>query len=362
MTPLEAEIRARIAAAGPMPVAAFMALALGHPAHGYYATRDPLGAAGDFVTAPEISQMFGELAGAWLAQAWADQGRPSRVVLAELGPGRGTLMADALRAMRGAPGLVDAVELWLVETSPALRRAQAERLGGFGARWAERVEDLPPGPLLVVANEFFDALPVRQFRRADPGWQERVVGIEGERLAFGYGPVRGDAGLDARFPLTPDGVVVEACPAGEAIARTLGARIDAGGGAALIFDYGAWDGTGDTLQALRGHAPADPLSAPGTADLTAHVRFRALAEAAAPARTWGPAPQGAFLGRLGVAARAARLAAGRPPEVAEALAGQLRRLTDPAEMGTLFRVLAALPRGAPPPPGFEADDAEGDDA
>ncbi len=209
----------------------------------------------------------------------------------------------------------------------------------------------------MVANEFFDALPVRQFRRADPGWQERRVGLADGRLAFNFGPLRTDADLDARFPLAPDGVLVEVGAAGEAIARYLGARIAADGGAALMVDYGAWDGTGDTLQAVRAHARADPLDAPGTADLTTHVRFRALAEAARPAQAFGPVGQGAWLLRLGAAVRAARLAEGRPPGLAAAIAGQLRRLTDPAEMGTLFKVMAALPPGAPPPPGFEADDA-----
>lgn len=357
MTPVEAELRARIAARGPVGIDEFMAVALGHPAHGYYVTRDPLGAAGDFITASEISQMFGELVGAWLAQVWFDAGAPARFVLAELGPGRGTLMADALRALRAAPGFLDAADLWLVETSPVLRAGQAASLGAFSPRWAERVEDLPPGPLLVIANEFFDALPVRQFRRADPGWQERRVGVSGDRLAFGYGPVRVDADLDARFPLLPDGVTVEVGALGETVASRLGARIAAGDGAALIIDYGAWDGTGDTLQAARAHAPADPLDAPGAADLTAHVRFRALAEAAAPARAFGPVAQGDWLHGLGIAARAQRLARGRARAAAEAIDGQLRRLTHPSEMGTLFRVMALLPPGAAPPPGFEVDDA-----
>jgi NADH dehydrogenase [ubiquinone] 1 alpha subcomplex assembly factor 7 len=358
VTPLEVRLRDRIARAGPITVHDYMAAA----AAAYYAGRDPFGAAGDFVTAPEISQMFGELIGAWMAHAWAAQGRPSRVVLAELGPGRGALMADALRALRAAPGFLAAADLWLVETSAALRRAQAARLGGFAPRWAARIDELPAGPLFLVANEVIDALPIRQYRRADPGWQERRVDLVQGRLAFGFAPIRLDAGLDARFPLLPDGVIVEVNPGGEAIARDVGARIAAAGGAALIVDYGAWDGTGDTLQALRRHAPVDPLGAPGEADLTAHVRFRALAEAAAPARAFGPAPQGAFLARLGIGARAARLAAGRTPEVAAAVAGQLRRLTDPAEMGTLFRAMAVMPADAAPPPGFEADDPQGADA
>ena len=349
MTPLEARLRARIAAEGPLPVADVMAEATA----AYYANAEPFGPAGDFVTAPEISQVFGELIGAWLAQAWLDQGAPAPVVLADLGPGRGTLMADALRAMTAAPGLLDAARLWLVETSPRLRALQAGRLAGAAPRFVARVEDLPPGPLLLVANEFLDALPVRQHRRADPGWQERVVRLEADRLVFGFGPLRFDPALDARFPLLPDGVIVETCPGAEAISAALGARIAAQGGAALLIDYGAWDGTGETLQALAGHAYADPLATLGAADLTAHVRFRAVAEAAAPARAHGPASQGAFLRALGIDARADRLAAGRPPETAARIAGALRRLTHPDEMGTLFKVLALTPPDAPTPPGFD---------
>jgi len=355
MSPLARAIRARIAAEGPVSVADFMALALTDPEHGYYTTRDPFGAAGDFTTAPEISQMFGELIGAWIAQAWADQGAPSPFVLAELGPGRGTLMADALRAVRRVPGFLDGLRLWLVETSPALRAAQAARLGAFAPNWAAWVEDLPEGPLLVIANEFFDALPIRQFRRADPGWQERLVTVADGDLAFAWGPLRLDPALDAQFPLLPDGVLVEVCQEGVAVARALGARIAMAGGAALIVDYGVWDGTGDTLQAVAAHRPADPLAAPGLADLTAHVRFKPLAEAAAPAIAHGPVPQGPFLERIGLGARAARLGAGRDAATATAIEGQYRRLTDPAEMGQLFKVLALTPPGAPRPAGLTAD-------
>lgn len=353
MTGAEAALRALIAERGSASVADLMGLALAE----YYSGRDPLGAAGDFVTAPEISQMFGELAGAWIAQAWLDQGAPGRIVLAELGPGRGTLMADALRVLRRIPGFLDAAELCLVETSPALRAVQADRLGAFAPRWAARVEELPPGPLFAVANEFFDALPIRQHRRVDSLWQERRVALAGDRLAFAFGAPRGEPGLDARFPLAADGAVVEVNPMGEAIAAFLGARIAAEGGAALVFDYGEIDGTGDTLQALRRHAPADPLDAPGTADLTAHVRFRALIEAARPAAAFGPRPQGAFLTALGLGARTERLARGASPEAAEGLARDVRRLTDPAEMGTLFKALALLPPEAGRPAGFETDDA-----
>ncbi|MFO1208070.1 MAG: SAM-dependent methyltransferase [Amaricoccus sp.] len=352
MTPLEALIRDRIAAQGPLTVEAWMALALGHPEHGYYATRDPFGPAGDFVTAPEISQMFGELVGAWAAQAWADQGRPDRFVLAELGPGRGTLMRDALRAAAGMPGFRDAAELWLVETSPALRRLQAEMLAGAAPRWAAGVDALPDAPLFAIANEFFDALPIRQFQRADALWRERLVALDGDRLGFGWAPPRPDADLDARFPRAPDGAVVELNPSGEAVAARLGARIAARGGAALVIDYGAAEGTGDTLQAVRRHLPVDPLDAPGTADLTAHVGFGALARAARPARAWGPVGQGAFLETLGITGRARALARGRAGPALDAIVAAHRRLTHPDEMGNLFRVLALAPDEAPTPPGF----------
>ena len=352
MTPLERLIRARIAERGPMRVDTYMAICLGHPDHGTYATRDPLGAAGDFVTAPEVSQMFGELIGAWAAQVWSDQGRPAPFVLAELGPGRGTMLGDALRVADRVPGFRDAAQLWLVETGAVLRARQAEVLQGRGARWVERVEALPQGPAIVLANEFFDALPVRQFQRLDALWRERLVGIETDRLTFTWGRAQGDRELDARFPLVGDGGMVEVNASGEAIVAVLGRRIAADGGALLVVDYGAWDGTGDTLQGLRGHAPVPVLAAPGSTDLTAHVGFRALAEAARPARAHGPVPQGVFLERLGITARAQALARSRSDAEVDAVAAAHRRLTHPEEMGNLFQVLALVPERAPTPPGF----------
>lgn len=347
--PLMRLIRERIAEAGPMPVADYMALCLGHPEHGYYITRDPLGAGGDFVTAPEVSQIFGEMIGGWLAQVWMDAGRPA-AVLAELGPGRGTLMADALRVAGRLPGFREAVSLWLVETSPALQAAQAAALGSWAPQWADRVEALPEGPLLVVANEFFDALPVRQFLRLAQGWQERVVVAGSEGLGFGHGPVTASAALDARFGGLPEGAVVEVNPEGEAVAAEIGRRIAACGGAALIVDYGEWDGTGDTLQAVAGHRFADPLAAPGEADLTAHVGFRALAEASG-LKTWGPVAQGVFLERLGITGRA-RILARAGGEAAARVAAGHRRLTHPAEMGEVFKAMALTQPGASAPPGF----------
>jgi len=352
MSPLAASIAARIEAAGPISLAEFMAEALGHPEHGYYTTRDPLGAAGDFTTAPEISQMFGELLGLCLAQCWLAQGRPAPFVLAELGPGRGTLMADALRATRTVPGFAEAARVVFVETSPALRAAQALRVPA--AQRVSRVEEIPAGPLFLLANEFFDALPIRQFQRSGAGWRERRVITDGRGgFALALAGETAESALAARLGGTAEGEVVEICPAGLAIAGEIGGRIAGGGGAALVIDYGGWRSLGDTLQAVRGHAPVPPLEAPGTADMTAHVDFEALAHAARPARASPLVTQGIFLERLGITARARALAERLEGEALESHVAAHRRLTHPEEMGDLFKVLGLVPPGAALPPGFE---------
>lgn len=357
MTPLAEILAARIAATGPMTLADFMAECLLHPRHGYYTTRTPFGAGGDFTTAPEISQMFGELLGLCLAQSWLDQGAPSHFVLAELGPGRGTLMADLLRATRGVAGFHAALDLWLVEASPALRDRQAQALAGHAPRWADAVADLPQGPLFLIANEFFDALPIRQFQRAGQGWRERLVGVEGGKLGLGLGPVAAVAALEGRQDVA-EGQVVEVCPAAPAIIDEVSRRIAAQGGAALIVDYGGWRSLGDTFQAMRGHAFADPFAEPGQADLTAHVDFAALAETALAARcAWAFTTQGRLLAALGIAARAQRLAQGLTGEALRSHVAATRRLTDPAEMGALFKALALFPPDLPPPAGFADADA-----
>src|SRR6056297_1033563 len=345
MTPLAAQLAAQIGATGPMSLGDYMTACLMHPEHGYYTRRDPLGARGDFITAPEISQMFGELIGLSLAQAWLDQGAPAPFVLAEPGPGRGTLMADLLRATRRVPGFHDALRLHLVETSPALRAAQAATLGRDDVTWCDRVEDLPDAPLFLVANEFFDALPIRQFQRAGQGWRERVVGLDGDTLMPGLGPGGARPELDHRLDDTSDGDIVETCAPAAAIA--------ARGGAALIVDYGDWRALGDTFQAVAGHAPADPFAAPGEADLTAHVDFESLAQAAAPAVHARLCPQGTFLARLGIGARAEALAQGLSGAALDSHMAAFRRLTDADEMGTLFKALGLMPPGAAPPPGLE---------
>jgi NADH dehydrogenase [ubiquinone] 1 alpha subcomplex assembly factor 7 len=321
--PPEERLRARIATEGPVSVADYMAEANAH----YYATRDPLGAEGDFVTAPEISQMFGELIGVWLGDLWQRAGRPAAARYVELGPGRGTLATDALRAMRGA-GLAPPVEL--VETSPVLRALQAEQLP---ARWHDDLSTLPlGGPLLIVANEFFDALPVSQFE----GARELRVGIEAGRF------VRDGA------------VETETSPHSLATVAELARRLAEQGGAMLILDYGHdRPGTGDTLQAVSGHAFADPFEGPGSRDLTAHVDFHALAAAARAEglQIFGPAPQGVWLNAMGIKMRATALAKAAPERSAE-IAAARERLTAPDQMGRLFKAMALVAPGWPQPAGF----------
>jgi NADH dehydrogenase [ubiquinone] 1 alpha subcomplex assembly factor 7 len=350
--PLLAHLARRIGADGPMSVAAYMEEALFHPRWGYYATRDPLGARGDFVTAPEISQVFGELIGLWCAALWQRLGAPDPVHLVELGPGRGTLMRDALRAARVVPDFARAARLHLVELSPVLRAAQAHALAAAAPAWHDDLATVPAGPMLLVANEFLDALPIRQFVRGAATWRERVVTMEGDALAFALEAAPADeADLAAAAP----GAVREIRPASRTLARAIGERLVAAGGAALFVDYGYWPSAcGDTLQAVRRHRAHDVLAEPGEADLTAHVDFADFARAAeaAGARAWGPVPQGLFLERLGLSARAARLAANAEPDAAARIRSGCTRLAAPEAMGRLFKALALTPADGPPPAGF----------
>ena len=345
MTPLARIIAARIRATGPITLADYMQICLLDSRHGYYATRDPFGKTGDFITAPEIHQMFGELCGLALAQAWMDQGSPAPFTLAEPGPGRGTLMSDMLRAITVAPGMRDAADLCLIEASPFLRQVQAERLGS--PRHLDALEELPDKPLFLIANEFADALPIRQYQMTEDGWRERMVGLspEGE-LQMGLGQV-------VPYPRQgKPGDVVEDCAEAVASVEVIARKIATHGGAAIIIDYGGWNGFGDTFQALRNHVPEDPLANPGLADLTAHVDFAPLAAAAlrAGAVVSRPVHQGDWLLSLGAEARARKLAQAGDTGAMAALA----RLTDPAEMGHLFKAIAIWPKGATPVPGFEA--------
>ena len=351
-----------IAAEGPIGVDRYMALCLGHPVHGYYITRDPFGRGGDFVTAPEISQMFGELLGLWAAALWIAMGRPQRVLLVELGPGRGTLMADALRAARQVPDFRAAITLHLVETSPVLRDIQRRTLAGSGHApvWHDRLATVPDGPLVVIANEFFDALPIRQHVATQTGWHERLVGLDPRgRLAFGLSPY--PVRVTADRPATP-GAVLETCEAGQEIAATLAQRVVRDAGAALVIDYGyRGPASSDTLQALRNGSPADPLGAPGEQDLTAHVDFSALVDVAARegAASAGPVDQGGFLESLGIRERATRLAANASAGAAAEIGRARDRLVGrgPDGMGALFKAMAIChPALRDALPGFPAPD------
>jgi SAM-dependent MidA family methyltransferase len=314
-----------------------------------------LGAQGDFTTAPEISQMFGELIGLWAAEVWRAMGEPSPVRLVELGPGRGTLMADALRAARVLPAFRSATVVHLVETSPALRARQEAELAPAGApvSWYGDLAEVPDGPAIVVANEFFDALPIRQFVGTERGWCERLVGLSEGGLAFGLAP---EPAGDVPLPVRP-GAMLEWPAAGVAVMGRLAARLAAQGGAALVIDYGhARSGFGDTLQAVRHHAYADPLADPGEADLTAHVDFALLASAgrSAGATVLGPVLQGDFLRALGIDARAATLKRRATPAQAGAVDAAVARLagTGEGQMGELFKVLGLCAPDLPPLPGF----------
>nr|WP_256515204.1 class I SAM-dependent methyltransferase [Alsobacter ponti] len=351
------DIAALIAAEGPISVARYMALCLGHPRHGYYMTRDPFGEAGDFITAPEISQMFGELIGLWCADTWGRLGAPARLRLVELGPGRGTLMADALRAARVLPAFRAALDVHLVETSPVLRERQRRTLAGANIEptWHDDVSTLPAGPMLVVANEFFDALPLRQFVRTPRGWCERLVGLGADdRLAIGLSPEPEPALTLA----APEGAVLEVAEASAALMRRLAARIAREGGALLAIDYGhAASGLGDTLQAVKGHRFVDPLAEPGEADLTVHVDFAALARVARAegAAVFGPTTQGSFLEALGLSARAAVLKRA-PTADAAGIDAAVSRLagTGAEDMGALFKAIAVTQPGLDGVAGFDS--------
>jgi NADH dehydrogenase [ubiquinone] 1 alpha subcomplex assembly factor 7 len=362
ITPLEAEIRRRIELAGPMPVAQYMALCLTHPEHGYYTGRDPLGAAGDFTTAPEISQMFGELIGLWAAAAWQAMGSPAKIRLVELGPGRGTMMKDALRAAKVKPEFRAAIVLHLVEVSPALERLQRQAFAAddVPVSWHRAIEEVPDGPVIILANEFFDALPIHQAVMCADGWHERVVKI-GEDGKFHFSIDRDPIPLFDEF--LPSGL--RAAKIGEIFewradktALELGRRVVRSDGVALIVDYGHVESAiGDTLQAVGGHAFADPLAAPGLVDLTAHVDFQALAQAAEGmgTRVHGPLPQAEFLRRLGIEQRAAALEAVAPEHYAIAIRAALERLTNEERtgMGRLIKAIALSSPKLDTLPGFE---------
>jgi len=351
MTELSTLISRQITRFGPINIAEYMTLCLLHPTLGYYTTRDPIGAKGDFVTAPEISQMFGEMLGLALAQTWQDQGAPSRFLLTELGPGRGTLMADIMRATRNVSGFWDAAEIWLVEASPRFQAIQQQTLAPHRVNFAGAVSELPAAPVFLVANEFFDALPIRQFIRHEDGWCEQMIGLDADALAFGLAaPIPDITGMSTAD--VPVGGIVETCLAAQSIVGEISAAIAENGGAAIVIDYGSWGSHGDTFQAVKNHKKADPLGTPGHADLTAHVDFQALAAGALGVSASDLVEQGILLERLGITNRARALASNmQGPALGNHIAAH-RRLVHPDEMGALFKAIAFHADNSPPPPGF----------
>ena len=342
----------QIRTTGPMSVATYMGLCLTHPTKGYYKGADPLGAAGDFVTAPEISQMFGELIGFFLVNLWQQMGNPKEFTLLELGPGRGTLMADVLRVACRAEGFRDALDLRLFETNPALIAEQHARLEAYGAKWIDGFDKVGPGPLLVVANEFFDALPIRQFVRTEDGWHERMVGTNNGRRVFGLNPTPIPASaMPATLASAELNAVLEVGLASGEVMNRLATTISTQGGAILAIDYGyAHTQTGETLQGVRRHQYADVLDAPGEVDISAHVDFEALGAVATKAglAIQPLATQGQFLTRMGINERTSALIAANPGS-AQDLSAAKARLVGPDQMGNLFKVFCAASPGLQPP-------------
>jgi NADH dehydrogenase [ubiquinone] 1 alpha subcomplex assembly factor 7 len=347
-TPLELELVRMIETTGPMPLDRYLALCLGHPLHGYYMTRDPLGTAGDFTTAPEVTQMFGEIIGIWFMQCFELMGKPDGFDLIELGPGRGTLMSDLLRAARAMPEFLAHLRIRLVETSPVLRAAQQKTLANASipVTWHENIDDIPFAATLLIANEFFDALPVRQFQRLKQGWAERVIGLRDGKLTMGLLPTQ--LQLPDWAAAATEGDIAEIRPAAAHWGAGIGRRLALHPGAALIIDYGHLRSSpGDTLQAVRQHQPVALLDRPGQSDVTAHVDFEALGQAigSSGASIWPVMTQQDFLDEMGLELRAAILARNATAAQRRDLSTAVERVAGPSQMGHLFKVLAATSPG-----------------
>ncbi len=352
MTATEDALKERIRRDGPISLEAYMSIVT----EAYYARGDVFGRDGDFITAPEISQTFGELIGLWCAVVWQNMGAPASFRLVECGPGRGTLMKDILRAAARAPGFATAADIHLVERSEALRAKQRETLATYSVTWHDDIARVPAGPLILVANEFLDALPIRQFEMSASGWKERFVSLN----EHGALMLQLHAGAPTSAPAAQTGDLFETSPSVTAFIADLARRLAVTGGAALLIDYGyKATALGDTLQAVAKHKPCDIFDAPGEADLTAHVNFSAVADTATAAgtRAFGPVEQGAWLNRLGIQARGLQLAKGKAADVAETVSAGIRRLTQPDAMGVLFKVMALAHPSLATPEGFQQDGA-----
>ncbi|MCZ4273603.1 class I SAM-dependent methyltransferase [Maritalea porphyrae] len=351
-------INVQIMSQGPISLSTYMSLALTHPILGYYKKADPLGKAGDFITAPEISQMFGEMIGIWVAQTWAQLGNPKQFSLVELGPGRGTLMADCVRVLSQVPGILDAAKINLIETNPVLIEKQRANLHGHNVVWRSEIDQLSAedGPLIFVANEFFDALPIKQFQRANGKWHERLVGLKGGARTWGLSPTPLP---DDAFPSelnAEENAIWETNFIAQQVVKDIADLINRNGGALLAIDYGYGKSqTGETLQALKAHKHVDPLAEPGEVDLTAHVDFAALADIAkqAHAKTGHLITQAVFLKAMGIEPRAHNLASASP-EAAPKILSDLARLIENDQMGELFKVWCLYNLPTPPYP-FEAN-------
>ncbi|WP_417460496.1 class I SAM-dependent methyltransferase [Kordiimonas sp.] len=354
MTPLKDLIIKRIDATGPISIADYMAECLMHPVHGYYQQERVFGVDGDFITAPEVSQMFGEVLGLWCVDRWIAMGKPPSFQLIELGPGRGTLMADILRAASSVEGFRSAAQVHFVEASLQLRAVQKAKIADAG--WHDTLGQIPLAPSIIVANEFFDALPIHQFEKQNGEWFERAIASDGEKLSPALIPASPIAAmLPDTMQTQPDGSVAEICPAALSVMGEIAHRTSTQPCAALVLDYGyIKSAPGDTFQALKAHKYVDPLAEPGKADLTAHVAFDQLAQAATEkgAAAFGPVEQGAFLMSIGIGARAQQLATNQDAAKQSGILSELKRLTAPEEMGQLFKVLALQSPELKAPPGF----------
>lgn len=338
---------------GPMSIADYMTQCLLHPDYGYYTQKNPIGANSDFITSPEISQMFGELIGLNLAQTWLDQGSPSPFCLTELGPGQGSLMQDILRVTKSIPGFHAAMKINLVEVSPTLKKRQKQALAQYSITWIDSIADLPTLPLFLIANEFFDCLPIRQFLKGKNDWQEQMIGVTDTQLCFVLGTKKPNE-IFQEYAHLPQGSIVEASPSTLALSTAIALHIASFGGAAIIIDYGDWGSNSDTFQSVKDHKKCSPLTYPGQSDLTAHVDFKAISTALSPiAKISSMVTQGILLERLGITTRAQQLAQNMSKDTLKNHIAAHRRLTHPDEMGALFKMIAIVANGQKLPTGFE---------